>query len=663
MAGKLVVEEGDLKGLSLSLEEGDTWTIGRDPDECQFLIEDPLVSRRHLLVRRTPEGITVENLSETNPALINDEEIDDKPRLLQNGDAVKIGNEMLRYYEDASAQIVEEPLPPEEAAEEAEEFEEFEAVEAHEPEATTPPAEESAPLSPYAPPPGHPYTQAPSVAETPQAPPPESPEESEEAPVQHTIFEEDESPDLGSLAEIDFGVVETGRWLLKVIGGPNNGAEFFMQTGNTYTLGTDPHSCDIVFHDTSVSRQHAKIIVTPEDTLMIEDLRSRNGVLINGALVEGRQPLSLSTIVTLGTTSFVIYDREGEMQTIISPLLPSIVKVLQQEAPKPQEAPPTEPVQPESAAAPPPEPQPAPPPPPKKHYGPYVVLAAIIGLFVLAGVGTTALFQSEPVVMHTQENADELIQLALKPYPAVRYTFNKANGGLLLLGHVSTLADKSQLLYNLQSLKFIKNIDDSGIVIDDYVWQEMNSILSKNRAWKGISIYSPSAGQFILSGYLQTRKEAEQLSSYINLNFAYLDLLKKQIIVEEDVVNQISSWLHQKQLSDVVPKMVNGEVTLTGAIPTEKASDLNEVIDKIKEIPGVRAVSNQVKSQTAETGMINISEHYQVTGKSRIGSKYTVVINGRILSENDDLDGMTIKRITPDRIFLEKDDVKYRIDY
>ena len=122
-----------------------------------------------------------------------------------------------------------------------------------------------------------------------------------------------------------------------------------MQTGNAYTLGTDPQSCDIVFHDTSVSRQHAKIIVTPEDTLTIEDLRSRNGVLIGGNLVEGRQPLPLSTIVTLGTTSFVIYDREGEMQTIISPLLPHIVKVLQQEAPKPEEAPtaeavPTEPL-------------------------------------------------------------------------------------------------------------------------------------------------------------------------------------------------------------------------------------------------------------------------------------------------------------------------------
>lgn len=640
-----MVEEGDRKGLNLSLDEGDVWTVGRDPDECQFVIEDPLVSRRHLLIRRTPEGILIENLSDTNPAQVNDEGIGDHPRLLQNGDVVKIGNETLRYYVDASAQVLEVETPPLEEGEFAEEAEEeFEEHEEGEAEGTEPPQGESAAPLPLAAPPSEP-------AGTPEV----------KTPGRHSLFEEDETPDLGTLAEIDFGVVETGRWLLKVIGGPNNGAEFHMQAGNTYTLGTDPQSCDIVFHDTSVSRQHAKITVTPEDSLFIEDLRSRNGVLINGSLIEGRQPLTLSTIITLGTTSFVIYDREGEMQTIISPLLPSIVKVLQQEAPKPQEATPSEPVKPEPVAEPVP-PQPVPAAPPQKQYGPYVVLAAIIGLFVLAGIGTTALFRSEPVITHVQENADEPIQQVLKPYPAVRYTFNKSNGVLYLLGHVSTLSDKNQLLYNLQNLKFVKSIDDSGIVIDEYVWQEMNSILSKNR-WKGITIYSPTAGHFVIAGYLQTRKEAEQLSSYLNLNFPYLDLLKKEIIVEEDVVNQINGWLQESQLLDVVPKMVNGEITLTGAVPTEKADELSKIIGKIKQLPGVRIVNNQVKSQTAETGTINISEHYQVTGKSRSGNKYTVVINGRILSENDELDGMDITKITSDRILLDKDGVKYRIDY
>ena len=76
------------------------------------------------------------------------------------------------------------------------------------------------------------------MAPPPPAAPPSEPAGTQEVktPGRHSLFEEEETPDLGTLAEIDFGVVETGRWLLKVIGSPDNGAEFHMQAGNTYTL-------------------------------------------------------------------------------------------------------------------------------------------------------------------------------------------------------------------------------------------------------------------------------------------------------------------------------------------------------------------------------------------------------------------------------------------
>lgn len=606
MAAKLVAEEGDLKGLQLSLEDGEIWVIGRDPDACQLVIQDPLVSRRHFIARRTPEGITVENLSSINPIQVNDEEIGNQPRLLQQGDTLKVGNELFRYYEDASAHILTDEVSLE------------------------------APL-----------------------PPPSHPEKYEDA-TEDTIFDEE---DLSPLAEINFGLVETGRWLMKIIGGPNNGAEFHMQAGHSYVLGTDPHSCDIVFHDTSVSRQHAKITVTPEETLLIEDLKSRNGVLIGGSPIDHKQTLETNVIVTLGTTSFVVYDREGEMQTIISPLLPSIVKVLQQEE-KPQYAESETPAPlAETTST---EPSPEIHIPPKNgspHFGPLILLSVIIGLFVLAGMGASALFRTEPVVVAPQENTTELLKQALSSFPAIRYTYQKATNSLLLIGHVATAAEKNQLVYNLQGLKFIKSVDDSGIIIDEYVWQEMNSILSKTSAWKGITIHSPAAGQFILSGYLQTRKQAEQLSDYISLNFPYLDLLKRQVVVEEDVLNQINAWVQDVGLRQVVPKMSNGEISLTGNAPADKLDQVNQLITKIKEIPGVRIVNNYVRTQAAEMGIINLSDRYHVTGESRVGNKYTVVINGRILSEGDNLDGMDIKKITPDTVFLEKEGSKYRIDY
>jgi type III secretion system YscD/HrpQ family protein len=648
MVAKLVIEEGDLKGLTLSLEDSDSWTIGRDPDECQLVIEDPLVSRKHLLLSRTSEGMKIQNLSDTNPVQINEETIDDQPRLLQNGDAIKIGNELLRYYEESSAHILDES-PDQNLSD----ISDSDLSDDSEITIGDEMNEEIAPKD----------TNAPTPENASQSPP--TPDLDQPSP-QNTIFREEDA-EMATLADIDFGLIETGRWLLKVIGGPNNGAEFYMQSGNSYILGTDPQTCDIVFHDTSVSRQHAKITVTPDETLTIEDLKSRNGVLMGGIPIENKETLNPNTIITCGTSSFVIYDREGEMQTIISPLLPSIIKVLQQEPPKSQESPSVEET-PAPAAAPMPvydmpPPSEIPPPKPPRHLGPYFILTAVIGLFVLAGIGTTSLFHNEPIVVQTQENADELLQQAIKPFPAIRYTFNKSSGGLLLLGHVTTLSDKNQLLYNLGGLKFIKSIDDSGIVIDEYVWHEVNSILSDNPAWKGISIHSPAAGQFILSGYLQTRKQADQLSSYISLNFPYLDLLKKQIVVEEDVINQINLWLQNAQLFEVVPKMTNGEVTLTGTVPNDRVDEIKGIIGKIKQIPGVRIVNSVVKTQTTETGTVNISDHYKVTGKSRIGNRYTVVINGRILSENDELDGMTITKITTDRVLLESGGNKYRIDY
>ena len=86
-------------------------------------------------------------------------------------------------------------------------------------------------------------------------------------------------------------------------------------------------------------------------------------------------------------------------------------------------------------------------------------------------------------------------------------------------------------------------------------------------------------------------------------------------------------------------------------------------MSKIKKIPGVRFVHNLVTSQAPEQGTINISNQYEVTGQSRVNNKYTVVINGRIVSEGDVIDGMTITRITPNTVLLNQDDLKYRIDY
>lgn len=594
MAAKLIAEEGSLKGLTLTLENGSQWVIGRDPEECQLLIEDPLASRKHLVCRTTPEGILVENLSTTNPIEVNAEQLN-TPRLLQNGDKLKIGGGIYRFQSNGE----------EMAAAKDDDFE----IEEND---------------------------------------------------QDTIF--DESDDTGGLAEINFDLIDAGRWLLKVVGGPNHGAEFSMQAGQTYVIGTDPSSCDIVFHDTSVSRQHARVVVGSDENLSIEDLKSRNGTLIDGDALKGKKTLNPNAIVAMGTTSFVVYDREGEMQTIISPLLPSIVKVLQKEEPKPSE---------ESLAAAKKQmeedqkPIPLPVKPPEKHHtiGAFILIGTITALFVLVGLGTATLFKSEPVAAKEQLDPTITLNEALKDFPSVQWNFNKSTGKLFLIGHVLTANERNQLLNNLQGFRFISNIDESGIVIDEYVWQESNQLLNRSSIGKGITIYANSPGKFIVSGYLQTRKQAEQLNDFLAANFPYLDLLSKQITVEEDVISSITNLLQNMGLRDIVIQMSDGQITLSGSLQAAKKADLEEAITQIKAIPGIRRVNNFVNELAPEQSMINISDKYEVTGYSKQGNNLNVVINGRILSRGDELDGMAIKEIRTNVLFLEKDGVQYRIDF
>lgn len=657
MTARLVSEEGDLKGLVLTLDKAQKdWIIGRDPDEAQLVIADSQVSRRHARATLTPEGIYIENLSHTNPILINEEEVD-KPYLLRHGDALKIGDNLFRYYTDSEAHVIDQESPSEidsdtlEIAGQSDE-----------------PIEESSEESSD--------TQEPPFSET-----KEDEDQVEDnvddfvaADTENETIEEKEpqpqtqsfdtllqdSDEFPALAEIDFGLTESGRWLLKVVGGPNNGAEFYMETGNSYILGTDPVNADIIFHDTSVSRQHAKITISPEDEISIEDLKSSNGVVIDGKQVNEPQFLTSNSMVTLGTSSFIIYDREGEMHTIISPLLPSIVKMMQEDREKEEKKEEESDAENKSEIEQKPDETPA---PPAKSYENYVFIAILAGLFLLVGLGTVFLFKSEPVTLAVEENANEQIQEALVPYPAVRFSFNPTNGSLILFGHVLTAADKNHLAYSLYPLRFIKSIDQSEIVIDEGVWREINSVLSKNPAWQGVSIHSVTPGEFILSGYLTTRKQAELLTDSLSINFPYPDLLKKEIVVEEDVLNEINRKLNTAQLSDVKPKMTNGEVALTGTLLPDETAALAALVEQFKKINGVRSISNFVKVKSLEQAVIDLSGQYQVTGQTKIGDRYTVIINGRILSDGDQLDGMTISSITNDQVNLQKGTIKYKISY
>ncbi len=66
--------------------------------------------------------------------------------------------------------------------------------------------------------------------------------------------------------------------------------------------------CDVVLDDAGISRRHAHIRPTAQGWT-IEDLRSTNGVLLNGERLRGSQPLQIGDRIELGTTEIVFEQR------------------------------------------------------------------------------------------------------------------------------------------------------------------------------------------------------------------------------------------------------------------------------------------------------------------------------------------------------------------
>jgi type III secretion system YscD/HrpQ family protein len=575
MAGYLIAEEGPLAGLVVRFEEGEEWILGRDPDAVSIVLEDPMVSRKHIICRSTAEGYILENLSSVNPATQNGKVITE-PVLLREGDILQVGSTFFRFTE-----------------------------------------------------------KTPSIFAEP----------SEEIPLPRETEVVEEKEDLSSVSVEAGGEV---RWLLKVISGPNSGAEFAMQRGSTYILGKDPTLCDIAFQDLSVSRQHARLIVDEENAIFIEDLGSRNGVLINGGLITEKHPVSSQDLIALGTTSFLMIDREQIHETIISP--PTIPAIKAEEE-RPAVAAMAEAIPEkrdwrEMVI-------------PKKH----LVLAGVFILALIAGFASMmALFKTETVTVQLPDES-AAIKNAIAGFEDIQFSFNPANGKVFLVGHVLTAVDKQELLYKINNLPFVKSVDDN-IVIDEYVWENMNALLMTNPNWIGVSIYSPTPGKFVMRGYLQTLDQLQLLADYMNVNFPYIDKLENQVVIETNLQTQVQSMLVTKGFSGVNFQLSNGELVLAGRVDQKQSSSFSDLVDQLKSIRGIRLVKNFVVYTTAETSRIDISAQYQVSGYSKKDDQNMfIVINGKIISVGETIDGMTITSILPNMVLLEKDGLKFRINY
>jgi pSer/pThr/pTyr-binding forkhead associated (FHA) protein len=108
--------------------------------------------------------------------------------------------------------------------------------------------------------------------------------------------------------------------LLHIRSGPATGAVHAVS--DSATIGRS-NGVDIVIPDEAVSRTHAAFRADGQ-TLVVEDLGSSNGTLVNGEPIATPQRLSPGDVVTVGSTELEV--RAGDEPRLSTPTEPTVIQ-------------------------------------------------------------------------------------------------------------------------------------------------------------------------------------------------------------------------------------------------------------------------------------------------------------------------------------------------
>ena len=587
---KLIATEGPLKGQVLDLEEKDEWILGRDPTQCNFLLEDTTVSRKHAKIYKTAEGYVIKNLSTTNPIEVNDERVDEY--LLEESDKLKIGDTIFVYTALEEEDLKEEPKKVEEEKE----------------------------------------------AKTPKEEKPEENEEEKEKIIEaadETIFEEEEE-------ETPLSLLIDAPFILKVISGSNAGSEFGMEKSKTFIIGKDVAVADIIFSDLSVSKQNTKITIDENSEIFVEDLGSKNGTYVNNKKIEEKTKITSQDLITVGTTTFLVIEKEAAQETIYSPA-PTFE--MDEEKKEEKELLTKKTVW-------------------KKQFIPtrhLLFAGTFIIIFFIIFLSFFGLFRAKDI--EVVKNAPiEKIENIIKEYETIEFSFNPTSANLFLAGHVLTSIDKQELMYDLNQLSFIQNTEDN-IVVDELTVKNFNDSLNEEETFRSVFVLANKPGNYILDGYVKTATNFSTLNSFVNSNFPYLNKLDNKVVIDQVLQIQIASLLTKKGFTTLSFEMISGKLVLAGRYNKKQESNYKALMQEFLKTPGIHSIKNLAIPSDAMTARIDLTSKYKITGWAKYDGHNSVVANGKIIISGDVLDGMEVTNVSENAILLEKDDIKYKINY
>ncbi|EKE21599.1 MAG: FHA protein, partial [uncultured bacterium] len=410
----------------------------------------------------------------------------------------------------------------------------------------------------------------------------------------------------------------------------------------SYIIGKDPATSDIIFNDLSVSKNNTKISIDENKNILIEDLGSKNGTFVNNEKIQQKIQISFNDLITVGTTTFLIVEKEAAQETIYSPA-PSFE---QKDEIKEEEKVLT-------------------PTHWKKQVIPirYLILAgsSIIVVLVIF-LSFLSLFKSNDLQAGKKDYTLE-IKKTLDSFSDIQFSYNPSGANLLLAGHVLTYIDKQELMYDLKQLNFISSIEDA-IVVDEGVRKAFNETLVTQEDFKSATCRANKPGSFVLEGYVKTPEIYQKLTDYVNNNFPYLNKLENMVVIEQVLQVEIATKLFKNNFSNITFEIVSGELILTGRYNKNNSKEFESLINDFLKTQGISTVKNLAIASSATDAIVDLSNKYAITGSAQYdGKSFSVVANGKIVTLGDVFDGMLITSISPNTIFLEKDDLKYKINY
>ncbi len=106
-APRLIVQAGPHVGHEFVLTK-EIVVLGRN-EQCDIVIADPLVSRRHSQITCDGSYCAIEDLGSTNGTFVNDQRLT-QPRVLRSGDRVRVADSVLEFN-DPQATLTSLKLP------------------------------------------------------------------------------------------------------------------------------------------------------------------------------------------------------------------------------------------------------------------------------------------------------------------------------------------------------------------------------------------------------------------------------------------------------------------------------------------------------------------------------------------------------------------------